>query len=81
MDPEKVPMIKRGMLNPSPNIKSIKKPRSLLVMVATAAKIMASPGERHGDATVPLKSPKIKIEKMEPPCEGMFPLFCKNLGM
>src|SRR5262245_50799708 len=65
-DDEKVPIIKSGTLKPTPNIKSSKKPMSLLFNVVTILKSKTRPGDKQGDATVPLAAPNKKAERNEP---------------
>ena len=63
---ENVPIRSNGIPKPKPNAKSSIKPRSLLTSAVTILKSKMSPGERHGDATLPLIMPKRKIESREP---------------
>ena len=76
---EKVPMINNGTLNPIPKTNSNPKPVSALPMVETILSRSANPGERQGDAMVPLAAPNKKADKTELSDSVFF--LCKNAGI
>ena len=77
IDVENVPIINNGMLIPTPKTKRRSSPKNLFAIVATIVKTRASPGDRQGDDTVPLASPKRKIDKYDPDPEIDLLLFIK----
>ena len=66
-DVEKVPMMSNGKLKPTPNAKSRIKPRNLLPKLVTILRSKIRPGERQGEAIVPLAAPNINADNQEPP--------------
>ena len=74
-----VPMINNGMHSPMPKKKSKRKPSNLLPRLVTILNNNNRPGDKHGDATVPLIAPKMKAEGSE----LFFKVvgFCSNAGI
>ena len=70
-EPEKVPTISSGMLNPIAKEKSNTKPAEIFE-VATKVSINKSPGDKHGEAIVPLVAPnRNAATKLPPLCCGV----------
>ena len=65
-DPENVPIISSGIPRPMPKLKSKTKPRTVLPIAVTIESNKTSPGDKQGDATVPLAIPNKKMERNEP---------------
>src|SRR3990167_1648475 len=61
-----VPIKISGVLRPKPKIKSKHSPNSLLPKVATIVNSNAKPGDKQGEATVPLITPKVSADSSEP---------------
>ena len=78
-DVENVPITRSGILIPKPNVKRRKKPHNKLFIFVTIVRTKISAGDTHGDATVPLISPKTKAEIKDP--EYILFFFCMNLGI
>ena len=63
---ENVPISSRGMLSPIPKANNKTNPINLLPSVVTMVNNNIRPGERQGDATVPLAAPNKKAERRVP---------------
>ncbi len=66
-EPEKVPIISKGIPSPIPKAKRSKNPISLLPIEDTIVSSKKSPGDKQGDAIVPLTAPKRNTDIIEPP--------------
>ena len=64
---EKVPTINNGKLAPAPNAKRSAKPRTQFLIAATTVKSKTRPGDKHGDAIVPMAVPRMNAAINDPP--------------
>lgn len=63
---EKVPISNNGVLNPMPKANKSRNPKKRLFSVATMLSKRIRPGETQGEAIVPLATPNINEEKIDP---------------
>ncbi len=69
-DPEKVPIHNRGRPSPNPNANKRKNPIRTLPKLVTKVSNSKSPGDKQGEAIVPLTAPNINAVSNEPPCSA-----------
>ena len=63
---ENVPIIKSGTLRPTPKAKRRMNPNNLLPNVDTMHNRHTKPGDKQGDATMPLSAPNANTEINDP---------------